>query len=349
MRPFHLPGSYLVLELTNVCSLACLHCTVSEEGHPHHDKNGYMSVSLIREIFADLARHGGRFDTLILFWLGEPLLHPAFVEIYQEAIRAAVDFRLFGKVEVHSNATHLRAELAPALLNRARVPQVWHFSLDANSSAVYQRVKGLNRFDKVIENIDTFLDVKAARQAPWPRTVFQFIVSDRNAGEALAFRDRWLQRCKSLKLPVRVAAQQVPDGDDAVVFYRQLDCPTAEEQQLQNRVFGQVTQQLGLATPRLEAEVRADNRGICGCFWKSPVVSWQGELSTCTRDNRLENRLGSVVEHGFSKLWWGPEQAARRAAVARADYSLLPPCKSCFIPKSSNYSDVTAAEIGALQ
>ncbi len=348
MRPFYLPGSYLVLELTNVCSLACLHCTVSEEGHPHHHKNGYISFSLIREVFADLARHGGRFDTLILFWLGEPLLHPAFLEIYQESIRAAVDFRLFGKVEVHSNATHLRPGLVPALLNRAQLPQVWHFSLDANSPAVYQRVKGLQRFDKVVENIDFFLEEKAARQARWPRTVFQFIVSDRNVSEALNFRDRWLSRCKTLRLPARVALQKVPEGEEAVVFFRQLDCPTAEEQQLQNRVFGQVAQLLGHAPPKLDTKISEDNQGICGCFWKSPVVSWQGELTTCTRDNRLENRLGSLVQHGFSELWWGPKQAARRRAVARADYSSLPPCKSCFIPKSSNYSDVTAAEIGAL-
>jgi len=48
---------------------------------------------------------GARFDTLIPFWLGEPLIHPEFGAIYRAGLRAAVEGRVFGKVEVHTNAT----------------------------------------------------------------------------------------------------------------------------------------------------------------------------------------------------------------------------------------------------
>ena len=48
----YLAGSYLVLELTNHCNLACVHCAVyedqqSEEGHPHYATKGYLDLELV--------------------------------------------------------------------------------------------------------------------------------------------------------------------------------------------------------------------------------------------------------------------------------------------------------------
>ena len=46
-------------------------------------------AALAERLFADLSQSGGRFDTLILFWLGEPLIHPHFGRIWRAAMRAA--------------------------------------------------------------------------------------------------------------------------------------------------------------------------------------------------------------------------------------------------------------------
>lgn len=348
--PPHLPGSYLVLELTNRCSLACVHCSVSEEGHPHHARTGYLDPGLALALFADLARVGARFDTLILFWLGEPLLHPHFAAIYPAALRAAAQHRVFGQVEVHTNATHLDERAAGVALNVGPVPQVWHFSLDAASQPTYLRIKGVDRFHKVEQHVEAFLRLRARRAAPWPRPVFQFIVSDRNAQEVGPFRRRWEALCRRLGTPARAAAQHVPPGQDPVVFFRQLDCPTAEEQARQNAVFRQAMAEQGLALPREDRSppaVQAHNAHPCAAHWKSPVVGWQGDLTTCTRDNTLDNRVGSLREAPFSALWWGDLQAGRRARVAAGDYRGLPLCASCFIPQSANHGDLSTQEIAA--
>ena len=78
LAPPRLSGSYLVLELTNLCSLACVHCAVSEKGHPHHEATGMMEPALFESVIDDLVEVGGSFDSLVMFWLGEPLLHPFF-------------------------------------------------------------------------------------------------------------------------------------------------------------------------------------------------------------------------------------------------------------------------------
>lgn len=351
MRPPALPGSYLVLETGNTCSLACRHCSVGEAGHGHHARRGSLEVATAEVLFEDLEGAGARFDTLILFWLGEPLIHPQIAEIWRRGLRSAAR-GCFGKVELHTNATHLTAGACRWALNRAAVPQVWHFSIDACDPATYRAIKGRDRLAQVEENVGRFLAEKARIGARWPRPVFQFIVSDRNAAEAVAFRDRWLGACARAGLPARAAAQQIPAGEEAVVFFKQLDCPTPEEQGRQNAVFREVAARLGLPLARPErvaGEVAADNRGVCACFWKSPVIGWDGTVTTCTRDNLLQNAIGRIGpgRQRFTELWWGGRMRGARRRVASADYGDLPVCRGCFIPRSSNYTDITPAEIAA--
>ena len=343
-----LPGSYLVIELANRCSLACVHCSVADESHPHFDSTGYLDVEMAEALFADLVSHSISFDTLILFWLGEPLLHPEFSRIWAAAIRAAEEHGVFGKVEVHTNATHLNPRNVSALLNEADVPQVIHFSLDATDRERYLTVKGKDRYREVVENIEHFLVEKQRLGARWPRPVFQFIVGSNNSDQVGAFRTQWESSCTRSNTPFRVAAGHVPKGEDAVVFFRQLDCPTPELQQSENAVFRERMIAEGLALPE-QAEggtrVAGDNLAVCAGFWKSPVVGWDGGVTTCTRDSHMNNRVGSLTESSFSDLWWSETMRRRRIAVADGDYGGLPVCQTCFIPRSLNYTSISTEEI----
>jgi hypothetical protein len=347
-RPPHIPGSYLVVELANVCSLACVHCSVSEADHPHHQANGYLDPALFGALIDDLVEVGARFDSLVMFWLGEPLLHPHFASMYRRALRAAVAHQVFAKIEVHTNATHLTAELTRALLNDAPIPQVLHFSLDAATRATYTPIKGMDRFDQVVPHVEAFLAAKGAAGARWPRPVMQFIVGKNNVAEVGLFRQHWSSACRQAGLDVRAAAGHVPPGEDAIVFYRQLDCPTPAQQEEENQVFREamVVQELALPVEAAKGhEVKAQNLRPCSGFWKSPVVGWQGLVTVCTRDNRFENAVGSLAEARFSELWWGASMAGRRARVAGGDYTGLAPCATCFIPRSLNHAELADDDI----
>lgn len=346
--PPRLPGSYLVVELTNRCSLACVHCSVSETAHPHHAKTGYLDPAIFDALLDDLEDWGAGFSTLILFWLGEPLLHPHFTRIWRRALRSAALCGTFDKVEVHTNGTHLTPARAQALLNVGAVDQVLHFSLDAATQPTYLRVKGIDRFALVDDHVHGFLTLRAARGASRPRPVLQFIVGSNNVGDVPAFVALWTSRCEALGLDVRCAAGHVPPGDDVVLFFRQLDCPTAEEQQAENAVFRDAMGALGLALP-VESDkglaVAAENLKPCSGFWKSPVVSWKGEVTTCTRDNLLHNAVGELSSARFRDLWWGATMAERRAHVAQGDYGALALCQTCFIPRSLNHTELSSDDV----
>ncbi len=343
-------GSYLVIETTNQCSLACVHCAVSEGAdHPHNHGVGFIAPALFQQILDQLVAIGARFDTLIPFWLGEPLIHPEFGTLYRAGLRAAAEAGLFRRVELHTNATHLGRDRLRIALNASPVEQTWHFSLDCATRERYLRVKGRDLFESVESNLHAFLDETRRTGARWPRPVFQMIVGENNADEVDAFAARWTAACEARKRPVRLAAQVVPPGEDAVVFFRQLDAPTSVAQARANIAFRAAMSRLGLALPKPEASPEAVNGGpgVCSSFWKSPVIGWDGRVTTCVRDNRFENVLGSVVDTPFPELWWGERMRRGRAGAASGCYDGFAACHDCYIPRSSNYTDITEAEIAA--
>lgn len=347
-NPPALSGSYLVLETTNKCSLACVHCSISEEGHAHHQRVGFIDPELVKRLFDDLVEARAHFDTLIMFWLGEPLIHPKFAEIYEMAVKTNSKHRVFGKIELHTNATHLDEAAVDVALNNSDVEQVWHFSIDAAKRETYRSIKGRDRFFDVERNLAKMVERKGSSGAKNPRLVFQYIVSSANSDEAPSFMRRWQKVCERAGVPARASAQHVPDGDDAIIFFKQLDCPTPALQNQENKVFRRTMKRMNLEVEQesaVQSTVVAENLNPCSGFWKSPVVSWDGDLTVCTRDNLHSNAIGNLADSTFSELWWGSIMRDRRDGVSCGDYSGLDLCSTCFIPKSSNYIGISQQEI----
>ncbi len=308
-----------------------------------------MEPVLVEELLADLGTTGGGFDTLCLFWLGEPLLYPRFPRLYRTIIEANQHFGIFEKIEVHTNATHLDKDLARSILNSANTPQVWHLTVDATRPATYRRIKGRPFLPRVRANIQNLIRLKGLMDHPWPRLVLQFIVSNRNVDEAASFRYHWAREFKRAGLPARSASGQVPAGQDEIIFFRQMDCPTPEEQHRQNQVLRSLVASMGLKTqatvPLEPITPVSPGKKVCSAFWKSPVVGWNGDVTVCTKDAAFNLKAGNLHENRFSEIWWGSHMAALRRQVEKGDYQGLGICKDCFIPGSQNYTGISHLEL----
>src|SRR5580658_1101241 len=88
--------SFLWLELTGRCGLACAHCYASSGPDGTH---GTMTEADWRSVIAQAVGVG---VSMVQFIGGEPTLHPRFAEL----LAAAIDARL--AVEVYSNLTHVK-------------------------------------------------------------------------------------------------------------------------------------------------------------------------------------------------------------------------------------------------
>jgi len=352
----NLPGSYLVLEVTNRCPLKCGHCAVSEadDGHPHYAVYEHMPVGMVRELMQDLRASGLTYDALILFWLGEPLSHPQFTEIYATVLEYSGDGEIFKKIEVHTNTFPLSEHIARSVLNDRSVPQVWHLTLDAIRPETFHVIKGLDAMEKSTRNALRMVRLKGATQATKPKLAMQFIVSDVNADEAPEFVDYWVKAYEEAGLPIETTGFHVPaHGPENYIFLKSLDCPTPEEQDRQNRVYVDLMTSLGLRSPidpdaerRVGTEVPRTLLTTCSGFFKSPTIASDGRVTVCTRDNTYHLVVGSLADASFSKVWLdSPVLNRRRQLTARGDYSELDFCKTCFIPHSVNYSGITRDEV----
>jgi hypothetical protein len=348
----NLPGSYMVLELTNRCPLKCGHCAVAEAdaGHPHYAEIQHMSVGMVRELLADLKASGLRFDNLVLFWLGEPLSNPDFVEIYELLLRETGDCEVFGKLEVHTNTFPLKEPIARAALNDRAIPQVWHLTMDAIEKDTFAVIKGLDAFDKSQRQSRKMVRLKGETGSRWPKLAMQFIVSDVNVAEAPEFVSFWTHEFEEAGLPIATTGFHVPvEGPENYIYLKSLDCPTPEEQERQNRVYAGLMKSLGLRSPidpdaerKVESSIPRELLTPCSGFFMTPTISSDGRITMCTRDNSYHLVVGSLADASFSKLWLeSPVLNRRRQMVARGDYSELPYCQTCFIPHSVNYSGIT--------
>ena len=343
-------GSYLVLELSNVCNLTCVHCAVSESNHPHHSTMGHLDVSVVDALIEDMVANKIQFDVLILFWLGEPLLHPKFTLIYRRLVRAIWKHGIFSSIEVHTNSILLDAVKRRVLLNRLPVPQKIHCTIDAFLPETYQAIKGRNVLHEVNANVESLLRDKSALGTSSLRIVLQYIVGSNNVAEVSEFHRYWTSIAKSLGQPFFVSAGQIPEGKQDGIFFRQLDCPTEEEQHHEGQVFVKAMQKLGVSFPQHSPVLKtSDGLHPCSGFWKSPTIDWQGNLTMCTRDNTLQNGLGNIVKIPFSKLWWGQRQRSNREQVSHSNYDALSLCQTCFVPNSCNHSTITPEEIHGYQ
>jgi radical SAM protein with 4Fe4S-binding SPASM domain len=358
-------GSYLVLELSNVCNLTCVHCAVSESNHPHHSTMGHLDVSVVDALIEDMVTNKIHFDVLILFWLGEPLLHPKFTLIYRRLVRAIWKHGIFTSIEVHTNSILLDAVKRRVLLNRLPVPQKIHCTIDAFLPETYQAIKGRNVLHEVNANVESLLRDKSALGTSSLRIVLQYIVGSNNVAEVSEFHRYWTTLTKSFGLPFFVSAGQIPsvgggdgggdgeedgEGCDDGIFFRQLDCPTEQEQHREGKVFVGAMQRLGVYFPQHRPVLQtSDALHPCSGFWKSPTIDWQGNLTMCTRDNALQNGLGNIVKTPFSKLWWGQRQRSNREQVSHSNYDALSLCQTCFVPNSCNHSTITPEEIQGYQ
>ena len=141
-----MPPAKVYLEPTNACNLACATCV----RHSWDEPEGFMEWPVF-EAVADGLAPGREVDdgegapgTIAFMGLGEPLLHPRFLDM----VRAAKERGL--RAEVTTNALLLDDAMAKGLLEAGLDQLV--VSIDGASAEAFGRVRGAS-LARVVENV----------------------------------------------------------------------------------------------------------------------------------------------------------------------------------------------------
>ena len=175
----------LIIAVTNVCDLACIHCA-----HPViKQAPGYRGQMMDPLVHRKIVEETRRFkDQLWVFRYaadGESLLHPEFLNFVDEAKRAGI-----GPVDLTTNAMTLTEKRAQRLLEAPI--DVIDVSLDAFRKETYEKIRKKGNFDAVIANTKRLIDLRNQIGSP-TKIMVSIIRQKESLDEVEEFRDYWDQ------------------------------------------------------------------------------------------------------------------------------------------------------------
>jgi MoaA/NifB/PqqE/SkfB family radical SAM enzyme len=165
-------------DTVSYCNLLCKMCYRNYKTSKTHDN---MPMAIVDSI----VKQAKEMKTPSI-WLGvltEPLLHPEIITILRKIAHAEpLDYW------ITTNATCLNENIAKTLID---IPITkLSVSLDAATSKTYKIIRGGN-YEKVIKNIDFFLEMRARQNSQLPFLRVTFVEQQYNRHEKEQFYKKW--------------------------------------------------------------------------------------------------------------------------------------------------------------
>jgi len=342
------------VEPTNACNLNCTTCV----RHSWDEPEGFMEWATFEAVvdgLADAASNGGggaavgphAAGTVAFMGLGEPLLHPRFLDM----VRLAKAREL--RAEVTTNALLLDDEMAGGLL-RAGLDQLV-VSIDGASAEAFGRVRSGASLAKIVENVRRLHDRRGPNYGPGMRIGIEFVAMRSNVGELPGLN----------RLAAQLGATFIIVSN-VLAFTQELKSETLYDQRVTASEGGETT-----AAPRWQLPVFDWDEGLGAALGRAiersgPVdfaagslsggangvtghcpfveadacaVAWHGGVSPCPpllhtytcfvrgRKKQMTRwEVGRLPDEPLAAIWAKPAYAAFRVCVRRFDF---PPCTDC--------------------
>jgi|TARA_Y100000310_G_scaffold344458_1_gene457328 radical SAM protein with 4Fe4S-binding SPASM domain len=251
---------------------------------------GSMDWNLYTKIIDEGAKNG--LASIKLNWRGEPLLHPKIVEM----VKYAKDKGIV-EVQFNTNAQLLTEDLSRRLID-AGLDRII-FSVDGATTETYEKIRRGGKYDRLVNNIETFLRLKKEKGTKLPLTRIQFVKMKENENEADLFKKTW-------------------DGKiDEVIVNPFLDytslSDTAEKQD----------------NLKSSDQIKITGRKPCNQLWQRLIISYDGEVMMCCDDWNMEVKLGNVNNQNIYDIWHGEKLNKIRKLHATGQWDNIPVCKNC--------------------
>jgi MoaA/NifB/PqqE/SkfB family radical SAM enzyme len=313
----------LYLETTNRCDSKCQTCIRTFLTNEPPKDLTLVELKGIVDQFPVLER-------VVLHGIGEPLLNHELFEMiaYLKAKGASVVF--------NSDAISLTPKRALQLIESCL--DEFRVSMDGATRETYEKIRGVDQFDRVVENVRHLLGQQRKLEREIPRVSLWFTAIKANLEELPALvrlaarigvREVYVQRLVYNSLGMAVAEQSL----HRALLEREQGL--IEEAHGLARDFGIAFKASGLATPLESLQgTELGSRPWSGCQrpWTLSYVTANGNVLPCciapfSAKNYRGALLGNAFTEDFSRIWNGePYQQFRETFE-----SDVPPdaCRGC--------------------
>lgn len=270
----------LQIEPTNHCNLNCICCPALVSSR----EKGYMDFDLFRRIIDDASQIGVK--RVHLYLHGEPMLHPQIVDMIRYVKSKAIGFHLT------TNGTPFNRQKIEAILCSG-VNSADHiiFSILGYSKKVHGKImKGVDH-DKVLKNIDDFLELRKKHGINGPVIETIFYAMPENEQEKDQFVKHWRRKV-----------------DHA-------------------RTIGRISEQFS-GFKRQECNV-APRKRTCTNLWERMVIFWNGDVTRCIADVDGNYLLGSLDGQSIKEVWNSEPLWSIKKIHKEKQFQKVPLCFRC--------------------
>lgn len=287
----------LWIEPTNVCNLRCIMCPTGQ-GRTHNP--GRMSLDLYRRIVDEAAAFA---IDINLFGRGEAFLHPDLPEFVRYAHAKGLNTRL------ETNATMLTPEKSEEVI-RAGLDFI-SFSFDGYTKGTYESIRRGADFDKTLDNVTRFLQIKKTLRSRKPYVSVQFIKTPKFLeGASKSSEERF--KAVFSGLPVNTYRYVTPHRYTGEI-----------DEAVTGTTYGYVEKKKRLG---LLIRIRYTP---CPYPWFSAHILWDGTVTPCCMDFHTGCVLGSVSRTTIRDIWNGEAMVALREKIGTGNYRGVPLCSRC--------------------
>lgn len=171
--------SQVIVDVTEVCNLACVHCPHPEFKLSEHYGARFLPLELSEKAVSEVAKHGSQYMRYCAE--GEPMTHPRIYDMLDDAVKRSRTF-----VTLTTNGTMLDMRRIEGLLKSGI--HLIDVSIDAFSPDTYAQIRKGGDLREVRQNVISLID---AAQGTKTRIAVSFVQQQKNAHEAQAFESFW--------------------------------------------------------------------------------------------------------------------------------------------------------------
>ena len=277
---------YVAIEPTNHCNLQCTMCY----SDPSPRSKGFMSMDLFKSL-VDQISEIPTIKQVNLFYGGEPLMHPRYMDMLEYVTRVPRRFRAV----ISTNGCLWNHEYSELVCDR-ELPWV-HFSLDG-VGAKHEEIRVGSNYDAVKKNIEDLLETRGDRKLPVITT--NLVFCDHTRKDVEDFVREW----QGKRMTVVIDTLMTPDFK----YSKLKEMETA----------------LGL-----ELKDQADYNEICSSMNTYMGVLWDGRTVSCCNYFEGQIEMGDANKTPLQKIFYEERYSNLRKMEETKNYPEGHPCKNC--------------------
>jgi MoaA/NifB/PqqE/SkfB family radical SAM enzyme len=281
--------SQIIVDATEVCNLACIHCPHTEFRRSKHYAARHLDVELHHKMVDEIREYGQGCTQYIRYTSnGEPLLHPRIYDMLDYAIKRSNVFVTLTTNGAIMNEKRIEKLLASGL-------HMVDISIDAFMPETYAEIRRGGNLEVTRGNLLNLLKIKRQTQAT-TRIVVSFVEQPLNMSETSEFETYWKNQ-----------------GVDYVIIRRL------------HSSAGTIHKIADMIRVRENREARRP----CLYPWERIILNPCGDLTFCPNDWSHSSRISNFRNSMIRTTWQGETYQQLRKAHLTGNFCNHQFCGQC--------------------